>query len=408
MDQDTANRASRFADLMPFHIRLVGLITLLLVSDGYDTQAIGYVAPALAAAWGVERSAFGPVFSIGLFGVMIGALCVSMLADRVGARRVLLACALVYGLLTLATPLAGTIDALMAMRFVAGIALGGAMPTAIALVADHAPIRLRALVTTIAVCGFSIGGALGGVAATAMIADFGWQSVFIVGGIAPLVLLPFLYIFLPRTRPDVPAHHQPSTRRFPVVGLFADGLTPSTLLLWLVYFMNLLVLYTLSNWLPSIITLNGLDLAMANLATTFYQLGGTVGAVLIAALCDHFRPQRVLAVTFAGAAAAVFLIGAAGAQPVLVVVSVAAAGFCVVGGQNAANAFVGGFYPTDVRASGLGWALGVGRLGSILGPLMVGALLAGGTPTRTIFELAAIPAAVAACAIWLVGRRARN
>ncbi|MGC4028328.1 MAG: aromatic acid/H+ symport family MFS transporter [Steroidobacteraceae bacterium] len=417
-----------------FQYALLLLIALLLLSDGYDMQAIGYVAPALVDAWGVERPAFAPIFSMGLFGVMIGAMTMTPLADRIGGKRVLLGCTGVYGVLTLATALVRDVDALLLLRFATGIFLGGAMPNAIALVSEYAPTKMRALMVTIAVCGFSIGGAAGGVVATTMIGAFGWQAVFVVGGAVPLLILPLLILYLPESLPrllsgkadaralkvlekiapgwtpqvdtDAGADAAASAphRAAPVIGLFQNGLAPATSLIWVVYFSNLLILFTLSNWLPSIITLDGLPLQTANLATTFYQLGGTFGALLIAFLCDRFRAHRVLAFTFLGACASVFLIGSASGNPTLIALTIAAAGFCVVGGQNATNAFVSNFYPSDIRASGIGWALGIGRLGSILGPLLVGAAIAAGVETRTLFQFCAVPALVAAAAILLVGR----
>ena len=412
-----------------WHIRILALLVLLLVADGYDTQAIGYVAPALVDAWGVKRSALGPVFSAGLFGVMIGSLTMTPLADKVGIRRVLIACAGLFGILSICTAFAPNLNALLALRFITGVALGGAMPSAIALVSDYAPSRIRALTVTIAVCGFSLGGAFGGVAATVAIADFGWPAVFMIGGIIPLVLTPLLAMWLPESLPRLLAGRGSEAERqrmvdrlapgwtpppevaaeaappqAPVAALLSGGLAVSTLLIWTVYFMNLLNLYTLSSWLPTILHGDGVSIGMANFATTFYQLGGTIGALGLAVLCDRFKSQNVLAIAFCCAAVAVFLIGSAGGDPVLLVSFISAAGFFVVGGQNTANAFVGGFYPSHIRATGIGWALGIGRIGSILGPLLIGALVAKGVDTATLFRLCAIPALIAAICVFLVGR----
>jgi AAHS family 4-hydroxybenzoate transporter-like MFS transporter len=188
------------------------------------------------------------------------------------------------------------------------------------------------------------------------------------------------------------------------VGLFADGLAMPTLLIWVLYFMNLMVLYTLSNWLPTIITGAGLSLGTANFATSFYQLAGVFGALLIAIFCDRFGSRVILPVIFVGASACCFLIGSAGVNPTLVVAAISAAGFCVVGGQSAANAFVGNYYPSHIRATGIGWALGIGRLGTILGSYVIGSLIAAGVGAHALFEICAIPGLFAALAIWLVAR----
>jgi AAHS family 4-hydroxybenzoate transporter-like MFS transporter len=189
-----------------------------------------------------------------------------------------------------------------------------------------------------------------------------------------------------------------------VVGLFAEGLAGATLLIWVLFFMNLMALYTLGQWLPSIITGAGLSLSTANFATTFYQLGGTFGCVLIAFLCDRFSTRLVLPITFLAGSAACLLIGAAGLNATLLIAAVSAAGFCVVGGQGAANAFVGNYYPSSLRATGIGWALGIGRLGTILGAQVIGTLKDAGLDAKSLFELCAIPGLFAALAIWRVAR----
>ena len=408
---------------------VLGLIALLLVTDGFGTQAIGFVAPVIGKAWALKKGALTGVITMGLVGVMIGACGVTPMADRIGARRILIVCALAYGLLMAATALVTDLSALLWMRFVTGVALGGAMPAGIALVSEYSPTKVRATMVTTAVCGFSIGGALGGVVATMAIKSFGWPSVFLIGGVVPVLIAPLLFLFLPESLPLVlagragarpmaavrklapawtpqaaPSVELEGPRHAPVAALFADGLAAPTLLFWVLYFMNLMVLYTLSNWLPTIITGAGLPLATANFATSFYQLAGVFGALLIAVLCDRFGSRVVLPAIFVGASACCFLIGAAGVNAGLIVAAISAAGFCVVGGQGAINAFVGNYYPSHVRASGIGWALGVGRLGTILGSFVIGKLIEAGAEAHTLFEICAIPGLFAALAIWLVAR----
>ncbi len=409
---------------------VLGLIALLLVTDGYGTQSIGFVAPVLVKALGLKKAAMTPVITFGLVGVMIGACGVTPLADRIGARRILIACALAYGVLMIATGFMRDINALVYMRLATGVALGGAMPTAIALVSEYSPTRLRATLVTVAVCGFSVGGALGGIVATLAIKAFGWPAVFVIGGIAPLVIAPLLYLALPESLPRVligragaramaavariaprwspsavsPGLARPTGHGALAAGLFSGGLALPTVLIWVLYFMNLMVLYTLSSWLPTIVTGAGLSLSTANFATSAYQMGGVLGALLIAFLCDRFSSRIVLPATFLGGSAACVLIGAAGVSPGLIVAAISAAGFCVVGGQGAANAFVGNYYPSQMRATGIGWALGVGRLGTVLGSQVVGTLIAAGVQAHALFEICAIPGLFAALAVWLVAR----
>lgn len=415
-----------------FQVRLLVLAVLLLLTDGYDTQAIGYVAPTLTGLWHVPRASFGPVFSAGLVGLMLGAMTFTPIADRYGPRRVLLACTAAYGVLTLATALAPSRDVLLVLRFLTGLGLGGAMPNVIALVSEYSPTRVRTLMVAAAVCGFSLGGALGGVVAAAVMAHFGWQSVFVIGGALPFIILPFLIRWLPESLPRLLADPSPQTRLHAVVAQVAPGWTPTvardghgarnkqafplrllfargyaapTVLIWLAFFCNLLLLYFLANWLPSVVHASGSSLEMANITTAVYQGGGTLGALVLAWICDRLgRAQPVLACAFLGAAICTVLIGVAGTDAPALLVSAAGAGFCVVGGQIAANAFAGNYYPAAMRATGAGWALGVGRFGSIFGPLIGGVLIGFDISTPTLFVLFALPALVAAGCVVLVPR----
>jgi AAHS family 4-hydroxybenzoate transporter-like MFS transporter len=429
---DGFRRTLDSSKVSPFLYAVAGLIALLLVTDGFGTQAMGFVAPVISKAWALKPGALKGVISMGLVGVMIGACGVTPVADRIGARRILIACALSYGVLMAATALVKDLNSLLWMRFVTGVALGGAMPAGIALVSEYAPTRLRSTMVTVAVSGFSIGGALGGVVATLVIQRFGWPAVFVVGGVVPVLIAPPLWLWLPESLPLVAAgkagarpmaaarklapawapssqgapENAPAPLRghAPVVALFEGGLALPTVLIWVLYFMNLMVLYTLSNWLPTIVTGAGMPLSTANAATSFYQLGGVVGGLLFAFCCDRFGVRLILPAIFLGTSVFCFLIGAAGQNPGLVVGAAATAGLFVIGGQAAANAFVGNYYPSHVRASGIGWALGIGRLGTILGAYVVGRLIELGATPHTLFELCAVPGLFGAAAIWFVAR----
>ncbi|PZP43601.1 MAG: MFS transporter [Azospirillum brasilense] len=432
-EMDSFRAALDARPLSPFQIRLAIVIILLLLTDGYDTQAIGYAAPVLMDLWHVERVSFGPVFSAGLVGLMLGAMIFTPLADRIGPRRVLLACTAVYATLTLVTAFAPSLPVLLFLRFLTGLALGGAMPNGIALISEYAPSRYRTLMVAAAVCGFSLGGALGGAVAAAGMARFGWEAIFVIGGIVPLALLPFLIRWLPESLPQLLADKPPRTRLSHVIEQVAPGWIPPpaqsairgrhaapspvrmllsggylvpTLLIWTAFFCNLLVLYFLANWLPSVIHDAGLSLEAASITTAIYQGGGTVGALVLAWICDRTgRAQLVLACAFCGAALCCVMIGMAGQASAPLMVSAAGAGFFVVGGQIAANAFVGNYYPTAIRATGVGWALGLGRFGSIFGPLIGGALIGLHVPTAHLFQIFAVPALLAAVCVFLVRRK---
>jgi AAHS family 4-hydroxybenzoate transporter-like MFS transporter len=415
-----------FIDRQPvggFQIRLLLTCAAVLLLDGFDTQAIGYVAPALAKEWGLSKGALGPVFSAGLFGLMIGALVFGPLADRIGRKKIIVFSTAAFGIGALATAFVNDVTALLAIRFLTGLGLGGAMPNTVALTSEFNPQRRRATMVMIMFCGFSIGAALGGFLAADLIPRFGWRSVFLVGGIAPLLLLPVLLLRLPEsvrflaTRGHAPERvarllrrispntafasdarfvvHETHLAGLPVVHLFREGRAVATLLLWVVFFMSLLDIYFLANWLPTVLNDLGASVSEAVVIGSMLQVGGVVGTFALGTVIDRFS-FRALALVYFGAVFAVGAIGQLGHSAVLVSIAIFAAGFCVVGGQIAANALAAGFYPTSVRATGVGWALGIGRVGSIIGPLVGGVLLAQKWSAAAVF-MAAASAALCAC-----------
>jgi AAHS family 4-hydroxybenzoate transporter-like MFS transporter len=387
----------------------------LLFLDGFDTQAIGYVAPALLQEWGASRAALGPVFSFGLAGLMLGALVAGPVADRLGRKPVLIGCAVIFGALTICCAIARSLEWLMLLRFLAGLGLGGVMPNGIALVAESTPDRLRGRLVTILVCGFSLGAAAGGYLAAWLIPAFGWRAVFLLGGVLPLALVPALMLMLTESVSFIEARRR---RRSPPDGvtflgaepssaspllLFSRGLAGVTSCLWIAFFMNLVLLYFLSNYLPTILQAAGLPLEDAVRATGLYQIGGLVGAISLGWLIDRVPARIVISVALAAACVFVLLIASVPNDVFLVSLGTLGAGFCVVGGQIGANAFAGLIYPTAVRATGVGWALGVGRLGSVIGPMLVSALLVAGWPLSSVFYAACVPALLAAASIYAAG-----
>ena len=416
-------------------LRVLLLCAAVLFADGFDTQAIGYVAPDLAREWGLGRGVLGPVFSAGLFGLMLGALGFSPLADRVGRRRVIVASTVAFGVLTLLTVFAEGVWSLAALRFLTGLGLGGAMPNAVALTAEISPHRRRATMVMAMFCGFSVGAALGGLLAAAVIPVWGWRGVFVIGGAAPLVLAAVLLRALPESprflasqgRGDeakgvmarlFPQHPSPPGTVFatpveqgaerggmPVAALFRDGRAGATVLLWTVFFMSLLDLYFLSNWLPTVLNDLGVSLSASSAIGAMLQVGGVAGTFALGTVVDRFS-FRALALTYVGAAVAVGAIGLSTHSIPLATGAIFAAGFCIVGGQIAANALGAGFYPTAARATGVGWALGIGRVGSIVGPWVGGMLLAQQWTPRGLFLVAAVPALVAAAAALVLALQA--
>ena len=427
---------AEYIDTQPvggFQIRLLLTCAAVLFLDGFDTQAIGYVAPALAREWGLTKGALGPVFSAGLFGLMIGALIFGPLADRIGRKKIIIFSTLAFGLGALATAFVQDVNTLLAIRFLTGLGLGGAMPNAIAMTSEFSPHRRRATMVMIMFCGFSVGAALGGLLAAALIPHFGWRSVFVVGGTTPLLLAPILALKLPESvrflaltgranervaqllgfiNPKVafaPATRfvvrEPELAGIPVLHLFKGGRTLATLLLWVVFFMSLLDLFFLANWLPTVLNDLGASVSLAVAIGSMLQVGGVVGTLALGSIIDRFSFRALALVYFMGVFA-VGAIGQFGHSAMFVTMAIFAAGFCIVGGQTAANALAAGLYPTSVRASGVGWALGIGRVGSIVGPLVGGALMTMKWSAGEVFVTAAGAALCAAAAAFSLSRLA--
>ena len=408
----------------PLQKRVFILCALCLIIDGFDVQAMGYVAPAVFGELKIPRPELGNLLAAANVGVLIGSLVFSPVADKIGRRPVLIGATLFFAVLTLATAFAQSLNQLLWLRFIAGIGMGCIIPNATALVGEFSPVKRRVTLMMTITVGFTAGAALGGFVAAALIETFGWRSVFLVGGAIPLAIAIAMITSLPeslqflavrRTNQQALAKwltkldptlqvsaateyvaNEKSQGGVPVVHLFRDGRGPVTLLLWVVNFMNLLSLYSLAGWLPTILTSNGFAQQTAVLVGTILQVGGTIGTFGLAWLIARGGFIPMLTISFAIAAASIFVIGSPGvlASVPLLFAVVFVAGWCVVGSQPGVNALAATFYPTYLRSTGVGWGLGVGRVGAIVGPMIGGALLAQQWTVQQLFWAAAIPAAI--------------
>jgi AAHS family 4-hydroxybenzoate transporter-like MFS transporter len=394
--------------------------TLTFVFDGFDIQAIAFSAPSLLVDWRIDRSALAPVLAAGLLGMGLGALALGTVGDRIGRRRALIISLVLVAIASLASAYTSRPGELAFCRLLTGIGLGGTLPNATALIAEFSPRAVRNLLVTVAVVGVPIGGMLGAAVAADIIPRFGWRSIFIAGAALPGLLAVAAVFLLPESpryltvrrerwpeladllnrltrsqhyRGDQQFHIQDSQQasgRTGVAVLFAREFRYDTLMVWIIFFTNVFAVYAIFNWLPTVLSAAGLQLATAIRGSLLFNLGGVFGALASAALMTPLGSRRVLSLFAVGAVASTFSlgliplsreIGVATLQLVMVI-----SGACIIALQVGMYSVAAYVYPTVSRASGLGWALGVARIGGILSAFAGSALLALGNPTMSFFS----------------------
>jgi AAHS family 4-hydroxybenzoate transporter-like MFS transporter len=408
---------------------LVILCFLIVAVDGMDVAIMGFIAPSILSEWQISRPAFGIVMGAAPIGLALGALFAGSSSDWFGRRKVLLFSVLGFGVCTLLTAFARNTTEMALLRLLTGLGMGAAMPNATTLLSEYVPERRRAFLVAIMFTGFNLGSAMVGFAAAALIPSFGWKSVLVMGGVLPLVLLPMLLFWLPESARFMVARgyaaqqiekvlskvsqmplvgvtqytsgEAPTGARQPIAMLFQQGFRLRTITLWVTYFMGLLVIYLTTSWLPTMMKDAGMSVDRAANVTAMFQLGGTVGALLVGWLMGRMDPNRVIAGAYLLGAVALVVMGLNGLLSASIVVLVVAVGFCLSGAQTGLNGFAPGCYPTVARATGVSWMLGIGRLGSILGSSIGGLLLSQGWGFEGIFTLLAIPAVLAGMSILL-------
>ena len=410
-----------------FQWMIFGLCFVIVLLDGFDTAAIGFIAPSLVKEWGVARPALGPVLSAALFGLAAGALSSGPLADWLGRRMLLVASVLVFGIACLGSSFSQSLEQLTALRFLTGLGLGAAMPNAVTLMSEYCPDRLRSTLTNAMFCGFPLGAAFGGFLAAWLIPQFGWRSVLALGGVAPLALAMAMLALLPESVRFMVARARPvdkiratlarvsasassaasftlSESRPSMSGKSGIALVLSrqylagSVMLWLAYFMGLVIFYALINWMPILFKDAGVEPRSATLIAALFPLGGC-GAVLFGWLMDRFNGNRIIALGYLVTAALIWLIGQAAGNVGSLVVAVFLGGAFMNTAQSSLPALAAAFYPTAGRATGVSWMLGFGRFGGIAGSFLVAELSRRQFTFAGIFTVVAVPGVIAALAL---------
>lgn len=374
---------------------------MVLFLEGYDITAMSYAIPSLVEAWHVRAPQFTSPLTAGSVGLLFGALGGGFLGDRIGRKAVLIGCTLVFGVFSGLTAFSQGLMSLAVLRFLTGLGLGGGIPLAIALATDYAPLKNPRRLVILMSAGVSVGNTVGGFVASYFVKHFGWQAIFLAGGLTPILAVPLLLALMPESR--LIQAGQGAMRRGRPVDLFRRGLGLRTALLWMVNFFNLVGNYFILFWLPAMLHAQGLPTSKAIFATTMYALGSILGALVTAPIVDRLGVERVIAAMLCTGALCILLVGSVALPFAALCVVICGAGAGVGGCQHGINAVAGALYPPRIRATGAGWALGVGRLGQIGGPLVGGTLLELGWTPSDIFLAAACPAFCVAAGMAALG-----
>ena len=415
---------------------LIGIALLVLLCDGFDLAAMGYIVPELVKDWQVKPAGFVAAFSSGIIGMMIGGPLLGLLGDRLGRRRLIVLGLAVIGVATLATMAVQTVTHLVILRFITGIGLGGVIPNVATLIAELSPKRLRGRMLVIVTLGMPLGIALPGLVAGLLVPGFGWQSLLLVGGLLPLAVALVARAMLPespkylvelggredeakqvvqRLRPDLAIGGETrlvvaprDVSRSSAGQLFAGSLAVATPLLWICQAANQMANFFSLTWLPTLLQSAGATTAQAGANASLFAIGGLVAGLILIFVIDRLGVVP-LVIMFVLGVPLVASMAASDLSPAVHAMVIAGAGLCVTGINFSLTALLPIFYTTSIRALGTGWTQAAGRVGALAAPLAGGYLLASGLPTEQLTWAPAILLAVGALAAvvlaWLCIRQ---
>lgn len=440
MQSINANEVMDHAPLKAIHWRVILLSALIIIFDGYDLVIYGVALPKLMVEWQIDSITAGFLGSIALFGMMFGAIIFGSLSDKLEAygfsrKKLIILCVCLFSSFTLLCGYASNPKSFGIFRFIAGLGLGGVMPNVIALMTEYAPKKLRATLVSLMFSGYAVGGMCSALLGMWLVPQYGWKIMFILGGL-PLLLLPMIWLLLPEsidylvrrkkteqaihilkqidsnvtytTQTSISLHQANQTSsKTPVKDLFTENRGPITLLFWGSVFMALVLVYALGNWLPKLMVEAGYDLSTSLFFLFALNIGGMLGAIGGGYLADRFNLAKVLCTLFLSGAIALFLLSYS--LPTFVLyICIAIAGAASIGGQILLLAYMSQFYSSNIRATGLGMALGVGRLGAILGPILCGWLLSLSLPINYNFIALSIPCIIAVLSVSMIYYRLKK
>jgi MFS transporter, AAHS family, 4-hydroxybenzoate transporter len=417
-----------------YQIWTMALCGMVIVLDGFDTQSIGFLAPSMAESLHIPIKNFSPIFVSALIGLMVSSMLSGPIADRWGRKWPIVACTVTFGLFAMLTGRCTGFNQFVVCRLLTGLGLGGALSNSVALMSEYAPKRLLAVIVSVMFCGMPAGAVLATRVGAVMLPRWGWQSVFYAGGLLPLTLAVLLIAILPESvrylevsganekriskilariapglagsRISEPAR-QDTRRKAPVIHLFTEGRAAGTILLWIPFFMNLLMLYFIIFWLPALLRQTGKPVSAGLTAIMLFSAGGIVGSAIEGNLMNRWGQLTVLLAEFLCTTVLIAFLAYSTSFSLMMTITFIL-GFMVQGAQGGLSAVAATFYPTSIRSTGIGWCLGVGRIGSIVGPTLGGVMLKLDWSPREILLAGAIPALCAAVATFTSLRLGSN
>ena len=428
----TTEHALENQRLGSLQLRVIVICTLIQMCDGYDVGSIGWSVPSLTHAWHIAPKAFAMAFLWSNVGVLVGALASGPIGDRFGRKPLLLMSITIFGLASLASAFSQNLEFLAMTRFFTGLGIAGGFAGTTALTGDYAPARLRATLIMVTFTGAPLGGFVGGLLVSYLLhLGYNWPIIFVIGGVFPLVLVAVMAAWLPESprflaaKADLAQHHRDLLQQLnivhtgeahtvdvatgnPISMLFSEGYALRTILLWIIFFCSLLNLFLFVFWLPEILHLTGMTPAEAVFATSLHTLGAICAVLYLGYLIDRFGPQRALAANFAIGIIFIGLLALAAMPYLILLLVVFLSGATVIGSQTGSNATCGAIYPARMRTSGIGWALGVGRLGGIAAAPLGAYLLGHGLAPRHVFLSACVFAVIATACTALLGPTGRR
>lgn len=402
-------------------LKVALICALVQMCDGYDIGSIGWAVPELTHAWHVAPPFFALAFLFSNIGIMVGALFAGPIGDRIGRKPLLLGSVSIFAIASLFSAIAPSLSMLVALRFFTGVGIAGGFAGTTALTGDYAPKRFRQTFILVTFTGAPLGAFVGGqIVALLLHEGLGWPSIFVLGGLFPLVLVLVMALFMPESprylaqrtnlaprdrlvldrlglvADKIDANAFDIARSNPVKMLFSEGYATQTVLLWIVFFCSLIDLYIFVFWLPEILHLTGMTPAESVFATSLHSLGGVCAVFYLGFAMDRFGADKALSLHFAIGIIFIVLIALV-AMPYLALLALCfLTGLTIIGSQDGANAACGALYPARMRTSAIGWALGIGRLGGIAAAPLGGFLLAAGLKPTYVLLSACIFAAIAA------------